>query len=151
MPARRVNRSTVSRETIRRPSSVPPPSAIRANRATSPAVAKRPACGATPPIANAFSSCTSPRTTRPRHGSSSVGAIRPRSSGPGRKIVSSIPSGAKTRRRTKLLSGSPAARSSASPSRMNPRSLYSERLPGGYSSPIRAIASTYASRPRSSR
>ena len=37
---------------------------------------KRPAWGAIPPSATAFSSCTSPCTTRPRHGSFSVGAIR---------------------------------------------------------------------------
>src|SRR5574340_843067 len=45
----------------------------------SPAVENNPACPATPPIAHAFSSCTSPCTNRRRNAVSfSVGEMRPR-------------------------------------------------------------------------
>ena len=65
-----------ARSTIRRPSERPPPSIICANSERSGAVEKRPACGAMPPRAYAFSSCTSPWTTRRRHVVGSVGAMR---------------------------------------------------------------------------
>ena len=66
----------MARETSLRPRKDPPSRSICARCARSGAVPKSPAWGATPPSATAFSSCTSPRTTRPRQGSFSVGAMR---------------------------------------------------------------------------
>jgi hypothetical protein len=120
---RRVKSATVFAETIRRPAYTPPSSIIWAKRARSPAVANSPACGAMPPIAYAFSSCTTPRRTPPRQGSSSVGAMRARCASSGQYTVSAMPRGANTRRATKASSGSPAVRSSTAPSRITPRSL----------------------------
>ena len=75
---------------------VPPSRYICAKRARSSAVLKRPAWPDTPPIAKAFSSCTSPCTCFWRHGSNSVGAIRGRSAAGGLYMVAVMPSGANT-------------------------------------------------------
>ena len=85
---------------------------------------------ATPPTANAFSSWTSPRTSRPRHASRSVGGMHETRSREGQNIVLFMPSGSNTRRVTNASIGSPATRSSTSPSRKKPRSLYTDFVPG---------------------
>ena len=82
---------------------------------TSSAVANRPACPATPPIADAFGSCTSPHTMRPRHGQFSVAATRRRTASGragtpspcGTKNVSRMPSGPKMRSRAELVERPP--------------------------------------------
>ena len=104
--AREVMRATVAGASTRTPSSVPPPSSMRANRDRSVAVPNNPAWPATPPIRRAVGSCTTPRSgeaepaactaTGPGSSQRSVGAIRGSSAAGGRNPVSRIPSGSKT-------------------------------------------------------
>ena len=103
--AREVMRATVAGASTRTPSSVPPPSSMRAKRERSFAVPNNPACPATPPIRRAVGSCTTPRKGEAEgrlHGhwsrvsQRSVGAIRGSSTAGGRNPVSRIPSGSKT-------------------------------------------------------
>jgi hypothetical protein len=65
---------TVSGLKMRTPSNSPMLSIMRAKRAMSGAVVKRPACPATPPMKRAVGSCTVPRSMTPSV--ISVGAMR---------------------------------------------------------------------------
>src|SRR3989442_798969 len=81
-----VNSRTVSGRSSRRPwGRAPPRSTNCANRATSPAVEKRPALPETPPSLNALASFTIPATAWPRH--TPVGAMRGRSGAGGGDLV----------------------------------------------------------------
>ena len=84
-----MNRASVSR----RESAVSARQVARTRRANPPtagAVPNSPAWPATPPSAHAFSSCTSPVRSRPRHRSISVGAVRARHSARVPKRISSV-------------------------------------------------------------
>ena len=83
---------------IRTPSSSPPFTIIRANRAVSDAVENRPAWPETPPILRVVGSWTTPRRNDPS-ASLSVGAVRSSKDGSGRKVVSFMPRGSKMRSR----------------------------------------------------
>src|SRR5205823_3301179 len=94
-----------------------------------------PACPDTPPIANAFSSCTSPCTRRCRKLLSiSVGAIDGQSFFGGLYIESFIPSGEKIKLFAKSSSVLPVSRSIISAIKIIPRSEYTSFVPGSYSS-----------------
>ncbi len=164
---RRVKRATVSGRRMGRPWL----SMAWANFATSWAVEKRPAWGATPPRMKAFSSWTSPwmilwrkvlrmdalplggvcgagasRAMAPApHSSdglsSAVGGIFARSSAGGLKVVLVMESGAKISRWQKRSRDSSATRSRAMPRMMNPMSLYSARVAGFAASGVVTAAS----------
>ena len=79
------NRRTVAG--LARPSTAVPRSARSTARPTSPtarAVPNRPACAATPSIAQVFASFTSPISSRCRHASHPVDAVRGRHAAGGR-------------------------------------------------------------------
>ena len=120
-----VIRATVSGERMRTPSSCPPLSSIRAKRARSAAVVKRPAWPATLFMRRAVGSCTTPRSHVPSpcpHGKEmgrhfSVGAMRGTSDAGGLNIVSFMPSGTNTFLRVNSSSGSPETSPTMWPSR----------------------------------
>src|SRR5216683_6004065 len=130
-----VNCAIVARFRIRWCAYTPPFSSIWQNAARSGAVLKSPAWPETPPMANAFSSCTSPCTSRCRKLLSiSVGAICGQIFFGGRYIVLFIPSGEKIVFFAKSSSVLPVRRSIISAIRIIPKSEYTSFVPGSYSS-----------------
>jgi hypothetical protein len=117
--------------------------------ATSGATENRPAWPAPPPIAQALSSFTAPRTSSRRAALRPVGAnarpsIRTRvtsGSSPSRKKEDCRPSGSRTRASASFEMGAPPAASRTSPSATNPSSLYTARAPGAASSGAAQTAS----------
>jgi hypothetical protein len=103
-----------------------------AYRARSMPVENTPACPATPPIATAFWSFTSPGTGWPRQ--IPLGTMRERSEAGGLYIVRVMPSGPNTSRWARRSSRSPDTFSSTSPIISALRSLYSALSPGARTS-----------------